>query len=151
MGALAQFDGTEQLDVKTVYYSGTDLLGDGYIFCYDVAATVANVDVKSRLFNAVVKPATANLMAFAGVIAPQSIGLTGPCFIDIIPHQKNKGVVRALTNVNATAFSSALGPINNSYAFGTFADSTLNVGFAALAAETFDSSGTAAVKAIFFK
>lgn len=151
MGALGQFDATEQLDVKTVYYSGTDKLGEGYNFCYDVAATVANADVKSRLFNAVIKPATANLMAYAGVIAPQSVGLTGPCFIDIIPHQKNKGVVKCLTNVNATAFSSALGPTNGSYALGTFADATLNVGFVALAAETFDSSGTAAAKAIFFK
>lgn len=151
MGALVQLGATEQLNVKTVYYAGTDKLPNGAALCYDVAASASAADVKTRLGNQVVKPATANLMFFAGVLAPQSWGLTGPCYVDIIPHQKNGFVANAYTNLNQTGFSTTMGPVNASYALGAAADATFNVNFVGIAGSTVDTSGTAALAPIVFK
>lgn len=146
---LPQFDACDHLEVRTVWYAGTDKLVQGYALAYDVAATQVATDPKTRLGNQVVKPATANLFAFAGVVAPQSDGLTGPCYVDIFIPRKGS-FAKAFTHSNMTAFTTALGLANNDYGLVTFADATLNLGLVALAAETVDTSGTAATKLVKF-
>jgi hypothetical protein len=136
-------------DVITVYYAGVDTLKEGYSLCFDVAASASGTD-QTKLGNQVVKPATANLMAYAGSVAPGQGGRTGPCWVDVIPHQKNRFVL-TFCKINATAFSTSLGPINAQYELGAFADATLNVGFVGLAAETADTSVTSALKLVLFK
>ena len=137
-------------DVLSVYYSGTDTLQEGYALCYDVAASLTATDPKARLGNQCIKPATANLMAFAGLVGPSSAGKTGPCYIDVIPYNKNR-FAYAYCKINATAFSTLLGPVDAQYALGAFSDSTVNLNFVGIAAETADTSTTAAKKAMLFK
>jgi hypothetical protein len=101
--------------IRRVYYSGTDTLQEGYALCYKHDATDPNTTnpEQSMGFN-VVKPATANLALFAGVVAPSSAGITGPAFIDIIEPSRGE-LVRASLKVNATALVTIVGPANNSY------------------------------------
>jgi hypothetical protein len=146
---LVQSNACDHLEVRTVYYAGTDVLKTGYALAFDTAASLSATDPKTRLGNQVIKPATANLFAFAGLVAPQSDGLTGPCNVDIFIPRKGSFAV-AWTHANATAYSTALGLANGSYGLVSFADATLNLGLVALAAETVDTSATAAVKLIKF-
>jgi hypothetical protein len=69
--------------LKRVYYEGSDTLGTGYALCYNQDyGTAAEADVSRA--KRVEKPSTSNNMFFAGVVAPSSGGLVGPCWIDII-------------------------------------------------------------------
>jgi hypothetical protein len=102
-------------EIKTVWYAGTDTLQEGYLLCYDVAASPTDSIPRQRLGQQVVKPATANLMAFAGVVTPESAGKTGPCFVDILVPRTGE-FVNFWTQDNLTAFSSYIGPQNGSYA-----------------------------------
>lgn len=132
------------------YYSGTDALATGYALCYDVAASGSALD-KTALGNQVCKPATANLMAFAGVVAPESNGFTGPGWVTLIVPNGSRGCVYdAYCHSNATAFSTALGPTDGQYYLADFSDSTLNLNWPGLlAAETANTSSTSAVKKVF--
>lgn len=143
---LVQSNATPTSKVKTVWYAGADVLQKGYALAYDVAATVAATDPKTRLGNQVVKPATANLFAFAGLVADGSAGKQGPCFVDIIEPEPG-AFADAFMNINATAFTTALGLVNGSYALGAFADATLNFGLVGIATVTQDTSGAAALVA----
>jgi hypothetical protein len=146
---LVQSNACDHLEVRTVYYAGTDKLVAGNALAWDVAANIADTDPKKRLGNQVVKPATANLFAFAGIVAPQSDGITGPANVDIFIPRKGS-FVTAWTHANMTAFTTALGLANNDYGLVTFADATLNLGLVAIAAQTVDTSGTAAAKLVKF-
>jgi hypothetical protein len=151
MGLPSYLNGGMADEIITVYYAGTDQLLEGYALCWDVSgATVSATDIKTRLMNQVVKPATANLMAFAGLLAATSSGKTGPTFIDLVPQKRNR-FARAYTKINGTAFSTLLGPVNAQYELGAFADATVNLAFVGICAETVDTSGTSALKYILFK
>lgn len=141
-------------DTLTVYCadaaSTTAIAAEGQALCWDVAATLSATDPKTRLGNQVKQPATARLMAFAGLVTASCAGRAYPCFVDIVPHQKNR-FARASLKQNSTAFSSLLGPVDAQYDLGTHADSGVNLNFVGIAAETADTSSTAAVKTILFK
>jgi hypothetical protein len=143
-------NGSVDANLRTLWYIGTDTLQEGYALCYDQDATTDNADPKLRLGSAVEKPATANLNAFAGLVAPQSAGKTGPCWVDVIVPTRNQ-IVTAYTKANATAWSTALAPANASYALAAHADATLNLPLVAVACETHDSSTTEANKKVMFR
>lgn len=150
MSVQVQVNGAGDFGTKRVWYSGTDQLEVGYALAYDVAALVgsAAASQKQQRGVQVTKPATANLFAFAGIVSikPDRVG---PCWVDIITPAGTKGEhVLARTKINATAYTTALGLVNDDYALGAFADATLNFGLVAIAAETADTSATAAVKLI---
>ena len=141
--------GGQANEVETYWFSGTDTLQAGYNLCFDVAASPTATDPRDRLGNIVIKPSTASLNAYAGVVAPQSGGKTGPCFVDVITPKAGR-FTTAYCNANATAFSTALKPQDASYALAAHSDSTLNLPMMGLAAETADTSSTAANKVIKF-
>jgi hypothetical protein len=141
-------NGAPNLEVKRVYYIGTDQLVPGYNLCYDQDATTDNASPELRLGSAVEKPATANLNAYAGVVVNRPSGI-GPCFVDIAVPRKGDMVV-ALCNANATAFATALAPQDASYALAAHSDSGLNLPMVARAAVTANTSVTAANKTIQF-
>jgi hypothetical protein len=156
---LPNLDGADHLEVRTVYYAGTDKLAEGYALCYDTAASKTATDPKTRLGVQVVKPATAHLAAFAGVVAPQSDGLTGPCYVDIFVPRIG-ALVKAFTKANMTKFSTYLIPVDAQYALGAQAQGAayaqaeqdaLERSKVGLAAETVDTSATAANALIIFK
>lgn len=144
MQGQAQYMGSGQNDTKIVYYAGTDTLSTGYALCYDVAASVGATDKKLELGTKVIKPATENLMAFAGVVHPESSGCSTGWVKIIVP---KRGVFcDVYTKADATAFTTALAPDDASYALAAHSDSTLNLPMVAVAAETADTSSTAATK-----
>lgn len=147
---LGQINGSVEVVVATKYYTGTDTLQSGYALCYDTAASATATDEKTRLGQAVLKPATAHLKAFAGIVHPSSAGKTGPCFVDIIVPRRGD-IIQAWTNVNQTAFTTALSVTNaGGYALVADTDATFNDQHIGLAAVTVDTSGTAALNYVRF-
>lgn len=147
---LPQMNAAEQLDVRKVWYLGSDTVQEGYVLCFDPDASLTDADPKLRLGVAVEKPAAANVNAFAGLVAPSSAGIKGPAFVDLVVPRKN-GMARASVKANATAFTTLLGPAAGSYALAEVVPAGGNLPLEAVAAETADTSVTAAVKAIQFK
>jgi hypothetical protein len=117
------------------YYAGTDVLLPGYAMCYDVdAANAAATEEKSRLGNLVTKPATANLYAFAGIVAPGA-GITGPGYVELV--EPRQGVcVDAFSDIDTVKGATALGVANGSYGLTTPTDDQFNETFVATAMET---------------
>ena len=89
---------------ESVYYTGTDTLLEGYALCYDFNAADVNQenatqeagtddgviipDVGEEYFNSarrllVEKPAEGNKIHFAGIVAKESDGVTGPGWVKI--------------------------------------------------------------------
>jgi hypothetical protein len=147
---LPQMNAAEQLDVRKVWFIGTDTLQEGYVLCFDPDAALADADPRLRLGVAVEKPAAGNVNAFAGIVSPSSAGVTGPGFVDIIVPRKN-GMTRALVKADVTAFTTLLGPVAGSYALGAVEAGSGNLPVEAVAAQTADTSEAAAVQAIQFK
>lgn len=147
---LPQMNAAEQLDVRKVWYIGTDTLQEGYVLCFKVDASPTDADPKLRLGVAVEKPAAGNVNAFAGIVSPSSAGVKGPTFVDIIVPRKN-GMARASVKADATAFTTLLGPVAASYSLGVVVPGSGNLPLEAVAAQTADTSGTAAVKVVQFK
>lgn len=148
--SLVQVDGSQDLNVKTVYYAGTDTLAEGQALCYDTDDTNApvtstTVDRKNLRGRRVVKPATAVLGGFAGIVAPNSAGVVGPNYVDIIIPRKGD-VAKLLTKINGTKNTSIVGITNaGGYNLVTMADATFNVDVVAILLETKDTSTTAAL------
>lgn len=141
---LPQYNGQIQPVTRTIWYSGSDVLRTGYALCFDAAASPTANDPKQRLGIAAVKPAAGNLGLFAGVVAEGSDGKQGPCFVDVIV-PRSGDVVSALTQENMTAGTTVLGPVAASYALASKANFSV-VDAVAVAAETVDTTGAAAVK-----
>jgi|SRR6056297_538526 len=136
MSISSQIAGNPNLALKTVYYTGSDTLLKGYAVCYDQDATIGT-DKTSR-GNAVEKPATANLNAFAGIVQQK---VTGPAFVEIaVPRRGDH--LQVFCDADATAYTTALAPQNDSYALAAHTDATLNLPMVALAAETADTDTT---------
>jgi len=73
-----------EFNVRRVFYNGTATLAEGQILCFqDNPATTATDRSKGFPFD-VQTPDSGNAKVFAGIVAEESIGKTGPCFIDIV-------------------------------------------------------------------
>jgi hypothetical protein len=107
--------------IKKVYYTGSDTLKEGYCLCYDldnVTVDAATVASDTRGFY-VEKPASGNVGAFAGVVAAQSDGVTGPAFIDIVDISDRQMVANVWTEENCTIGTTYLSVKAASYAAGS--------------------------------
>jgi hypothetical protein len=159
---LPQYNGQQSLAIKSVwFYNGTGgslTLVEGQAVCYDLDDTNApatnTADPKNARGNRVVKPATAVLGAFAGLISAGSAGKVIPdasgAFIDIVVPRRGD-VVTAMTKVNGTKGATGVG-ITNAGGFNlvAFTDATLNLDLVGVVFETVDTSTTAAAKLVKF-
>lgn len=154
---LAQYNGEGLAETKVVYYNGTATLKAGEIVCYDDSDTTAPVTLPAGSLTTpptsailprnlrgrqVVDPTTANLYAVAGVVSPESSGVVGPGWINLIQPRRGD-VVSIYNNVNCTAGTTVLGPANGTRTAGSISDSTFNFAALAVALQTVDNSGTA--------
>ncbi|MDI9587882.1 MAG: hypothetical protein QM234_02845, partial [Acidobacteriota bacterium] len=133
---------TEKVSKKKVFYSGTDTLYTGYALCYNRTVGTATDAVTARAYT-VIKPTTATLPFFAGVVHEESSGKTGPGWFTIVePNQATGVVVPVYTDQNCTIAVTQLGPKNDSYALGAYGASAP---YGALAMQTVDRTGAAGV------
>lgn len=78
-----------ELRIERVFFSGTATLAEGQALCFqeDPASTSITTDslfkVNKFPFNVQI-PDTSNVRVFAGIVAPSSVGFTGPGYIDIV-------------------------------------------------------------------
>jgi Skp family chaperone for outer membrane proteins len=129
---------SEKIATKRVYYTGQDVLGEGYCLCYNRDAGTASEADLARAYE-VEKPATGNLQYFAGVVAAEDAGRAGPCWISIIEPQPNPGrLVKLHTDQDCTLGSTKLAVQDGSYAAGAAGPSAVAV---ATAMQTIDRSG----------
>lgn len=77
-----QFENTEHLSIKKVWFEGIDTLRSGYLLCYNADYGVAADVDASRAYKAE-KPADANVDNFAGVVSEKYDGKVGPCAVEI--------------------------------------------------------------------
>lgn len=133
---------SEKISTKRVYFTGSDMLGEGYCLCYNRDSTTTGgsagaADI-ARAYE-VEKPAADNLKYFAGVLGADDAGKTGPCWITIIEPQPNPGrLVKVHTDQNCTLGTTKLAVQSNSYAAGAAGASNVTV---ATAMQTVDRSG----------
>jgi len=109
-----QYENTP-VDVKRVYFTGTDTLYEGYALCYDWDSGTASAIDANRRTN-VEKPATANLGHFAGVVHPGCGGRTGPGWLDVI----TAGPCNVYTDESCVIGVTRLAPKNASYAMAAW-------------------------------
>ena len=147
----APYRGFERPGRKKVYLSSdraADQLEKGYLVCYKNTATVRTSpgDPNDTFGVTVTRPATANLMLPAGIVAvrPEK----GEGWIEVYDLNEVGTFVEAMLKVNATALTTALGGADGQYEIGSFTDATLNLAMIGLACETHNSSVTPAVKTI---
>lgn len=134
--ALPQMNGQLGLNLERVWYDGTVTLRRGFVMCFVHNATKNNADPKLRLGRQVTQPATANLSLFAGIVAEESDGVTGPCWVTLV----RPGIGQAcdaLVVVNATVATTPLQPVNGAWSLGT---ATFGIATIAVAGETEDTS-----------
>jgi hypothetical protein len=84
--SLAQYNGSDTLRNRRVYFSGTTALRKGQVLCYDLTATKLATDPKTRLGTQVVDVAAAagNKNAVAGIVPDYEVGKVGPTFVEVI-------------------------------------------------------------------
>jgi hypothetical protein len=84
--------------VSRFYYIGTSTLVAGQALCFKSTPTTISssaigtggfikafpFDVDLPTTSTTEGPVTGNMRRVAGIVAPQSVGLTGPCFVDVI-------------------------------------------------------------------
>ena len=116
-----QFEGASAPKKKRVYYSGTDALLVGYNLCYDHLAPVTG-DKKLQMGAECVKPATANLSMYAGVVLN---AITGPGFVEIATADAGEFVTALTKAAAATQGTQALGPVNGEYWLAVTASATV--------------------------
>lgn len=158
---IVQFAAGQVLQTKRVYYkdAGSTPILAGYALCYDIAAPdtpAAGTFDEEVLGIRVVKPATANLFTFAGIVKnpPRTrISATDNSgFCEIYVPQPGD-ILSVWTHENMTAVTTALGVANAD--FGLVADAQYDgtnkrpsIFTLALALETANTSGTAALKKV---
>ena len=140
-------------DPRHFWYAGSDQLEVGYAMCLDVAASVGTK--KTSLGRQITKPATANLMHFAGVVMS---ACKGPCQVKLaIPDRNYIGEV--FTKADMVKDTTILAPEDAAYSLalvlddhnGTPAARTgHNLPSVAVALITVDTSSTAANKLVRF-
>ncbi|NLW87295.1 MAG: hypothetical protein GXY38_10525 [Planctomycetes bacterium] len=134
---------SEDLTHRKVYYAGEDTLKAGYCLCYDRSFGQANEAAPARAYR-VVKPAEGNIRYFAGVVADDQDGRTGPCWVTVVEPALPGRLVKVFTNQNCTLGVTRLGLVAGSYAAGAAGASSPAI---ALAMQTLDCSAGAAVMA----
>lgn len=167
--SLVQYNALQDNTIQTLWYGGTNVLAEGQALAYDTDDTNApiadswdpSVDPgpnslsptanRNLRGSRVVDVSTALTGGFAGLVAQQSSGLTGPCFVDVIVPVKGK-VARALTKANQTKNSTVLRmdaatPTNNLIAAS---DATFNIDVVAVSLQTVDTSTTAGIALVRF-
>lgn len=132
-----------------VYYDGTDTLARGYVMCFDQDATENGTDPADRLGFTVEKPATANLMFFAGIYTGEEGAITDPGYITIVVPQRGS-MIEAWTDANMTLGSSGLAPQDGEWGFGLHSDSAENFPMVALACITENTDSTNALSTVMF-
>ena len=101
---------TARQERRMASFTGTDTLKEGYPLCYNrdsntgVTVTSQETD-KIYRDTQVEKPASGNLDNFAGVVAPEFDGRTGPCEVELI----EAGVCRVWTGAATTINSTDIG------------------------------------------
>lgn len=87
--ALVQFEGASDIEIVTVWYTGTTTLHEGALLFYatnadpDNAAFGSGTDLKVPGVAVTIAAATVEHALFAGVLTAGSAGATDPGFIDI--------------------------------------------------------------------
>ncbi len=108
-----QYAGAPKPNAKRVYYVGSDQLLEGYALCYDNASVVADVG-KDSIGVSVIKPATANLGMFAGVVTANTAGRTGPCWCEVYTNTAGTAVPM-YTNEAMSAAGATMGIADGTY------------------------------------
>lgn len=129
-----QFNAKPTPRKRWVYVGGTDAIVDGSALCYDTTASKGAADPRDELGTLAIKPATAHLFAFAGVVV-EGGGKTAPDWFEVY-EPVTGAIVDALVGVNTVAGATALGPVNGEYHLAAHADATLNQKMAATGMET---------------
>ena len=133
-----------------VYYDGTETLARGYVLCFDQDATENGTDPADRLGFTVEKPATANLMYFAGIYTGDEGAITDPGYITIEVPQRGS-MAEAWCDATATSIgTNALAPQDGEWGFGLHSDATINLAMVALAAVSVDTDTTNALSTVMW-
>ncbi len=113
---FTQYEG-ELVDRKRVFYTGTDQLTMGYLLCFDADLGTAGDFERTRAMH-VEKPSATNLKNFAGVVAPESSGKTGPAYIDLFVPLRRGQKINIFTDQSVTVDTTVLTVQAGSYAAG---------------------------------
>lgn len=143
------YRGRQTPDLRRVWVANAEEIKPGYVLCFKHDATVDGADPANRMFVTAVKPATANLMLFAGIAAQKLTAANPIRWIDVY-HPSNFNSCKALVKANAVAHATGLAPVDAEYSLGAHTDSLLNLPLFALAAETANTLATAANKLVRF-
>ena len=132
---FTQYEG-ELVDRKRVYYTGADQLTMGYVLCFDADLGTAGDFERTRAMH-VEKPTAANAKNFAGVVAPESSGKTGPAYIDLFVPIARGQKVNIFTDASVTV------DVTNLYVQpGSYAAGAAGVVYIGRAMQTVDRSTT---------
>lgn len=108
----------EMVEKKKVYYTGTDVLHQGYALCYDADRGTATAVDDERAYM-VEQPATANFQNFAGLVTERCDGVRGPATVEIyVPTARGQKVI-GWSGANNTIDSTELRLKNGSYEVDT--------------------------------
>ncbi len=113
--------------IRRVYYTGSDEMKAGYALCHDrdnitaigvagTALAAANASHARHIY--VEKPASGNLHNFAGLVATDSAGKTGPCWLNIVVPNCPGTVLTPFTDQSCTIDSTLLTVKAASYIVG---------------------------------
>lgn len=144
----ATYEASDTEVKKAAYYEGTDTLKEGMPLCFnhDTTAGATSTSVDWNRGWRVEKPATANLMAFAGLVAKGHGGKTGPCAIELeIPTAFNRCVL-AYTDQACTAGTTKLALAGSTYALGAAGAATKVIGEALQTVDRSSTAGTVLMK-----
>jgi len=94
------------LRIERVYFTGTETLQLGQPLCFQESPATASI-TKGFPFD-VELPNSSNRLVFAGVVAPSSVGVTGPAYIDIIIPQKGDVIQVAVSRAADVAVGALL-------------------------------------------
>lgn len=131
--------GVEKFSTKKVYYTGTDVLREGYALCYDAdLGTAASAD-PLRAFH-VEKPSSSNLENFAGIVTDKGDSKQGPCTVEIFVPEARGQKINVWSGANNVIDSTLLRVKAGSYELDTDGDGPI----VAKAMQTVDRSTTSA-------
>lgn len=157
---LAQYNGADLNETKIAWYDGSATLHGGEILFYNLDDTNAPVDLPagsltvpptssillrdlrgSKVTDATTSGVSAN--CWAGVVAPESAGFTGPCWVTLIVPRKGD-TVNIRNGISATKGTTIFGATTSDNYGHSFSDSTFNLPAVAVALETKDNSALSA-------
>jgi hypothetical protein len=124
---------SERVQKKRVYYTGDDILREGYCLCYDrdsvTGGSAGEANVNRALH--VEKPAAGNLRYFAGLVSAEDAGKAGPCWVTVIEPASSPGRLASVyAAVDCTLGATRLAVAADSYAAVAAASDNVPVGLA---------------------